>query len=117
MWYARKDFWLASHPKLAGSWSQAGAMARHGLAGYWWATIPEEEWPQDQQNREIIESNWDESTGDARQEIVLIGMEMDESNLIDKFNNCLLNDEEMAQGPVTWQLMDNPFKEWTDLIA
>ncbi|PAT63206.1 zinc metallochaperone GTPase ZigA [Psychrobacter sp. JB193] len=92
-------FWLASHPKLAGSWSQAGAMARHGLAGYWWATIPEEQWPQDQQNRDIIESNWDTSTGDARQEIVLIGMEMDESNLIDKFNNCLLNDEEMAEGP------------------
>ena len=110
-------FWLASHPKLAGSWSQAGAMARHGLAGYWWATIPEDEWPQDQQNLDIIESNWDESTGDARQEIVLIGMEMDESNLIDKFNNCLLNDEEMAQGPESWQSMNNPFSDWADLIA
>ena len=110
-------FWLASHPKLAGSWSQAGAMARHGLAGYWWATIPEEEWPEDEQNREIIQNNWDANTGDARQEIVLIGMEMDESNLIDKFNNCLLNDDEMAQGPEGWQLMNNPFSEWTDLIA
>lgn len=92
-------------------------MARHGLAGYWWASVPEEEWPQDQQNRDIIESNWYASTGDARQEIVLIGMEMDESNLIDKFNNCLLNDEEMAEGPENWKLMDNPFLEWTDLIA
>lgn len=110
-------FWLASYPKLAGSWSQAGAMARHGLAGYWWATIPEEEWPEDEQNREIIQNNWDANTGDARQEIVLIGMEMDESNLIDKFNNCLLNDDEMAQGPEEWQLMNNPFSEWTDLIA
>lgn len=110
-------FWLASNPELAGSWSQAGAMARHGLAGYWWATIPEDEWPQDQQNLDIIENNWDESTGDARQEIVLIGMEMDESNLIDKFNNCLLNDEEMAQGPESWQSMNNPFLDWADLIA
>lgn len=110
-------FWLASHPKLAGSWSQAGAMARHGLAGYWWATIPEEEWPEDEQNREIIQNNWDANTGDARQEIFLIGLEMDESNLIDKFNNCLLNDDEMAQGPEEWQLMNNPFSEWTDLIA
>ena len=110
-------FWLASNPELAGSWSQAGAMARHGLAGYWRATIPEDEWPEDQQNLDIIESNWDESTGDARQEIVLIGMEMDESNLIDKFNNCLLNDEEMAQGPESWQSMNNPFSDWADLIA
>lgn len=110
-------FWLASHPKLAGSWSQAGAMARHGLAGYWWATIPEEEWPEDEQNREIIQNNWDANTGDARQEIVLIGIEMDQSNLIDKFNDCLLNDDEMAQGPEEWQLMNNPFSEWTNLIA
>jgi G3E family GTPase len=110
-------FWLASNPELAGSWSQAGAMARHGLAGYWWASIPEDEWPQDQQNRDIIESNWHASTGDARQEIVLIGMEMDQSNLTDKLNNCLLSDEEMAEGPENWKLMDNPFIEWTDLIA
>ncbi len=110
-------FWLASNPELAGSWSQAGAMARHGLAGYWWASIPKEEWPEDQQNLDIIESNWDMSTGDARQEIVLIGMKMDELDIIDKFNHCLLNDEEMAQGPENWKLMDNPFIEWTDLIS
>ena len=110
-------FWLASNPELAGSWSQAGAMARYGLAGHWWATIAKEEWPEDEQNLDIIESNWDANTGDARQEIVLIGMEMDEVNIIDKFNHCLLNDEEMAQGPESWQLMNNPFSEWADLIV
>lgn len=40
-------FWLAAEPTLAYSWSQAGAMARHGLAGYWWAAIAEEDWPSD----------------------------------------------------------------------
>ncbi|WP_201597617.1 zinc metallochaperone GTPase ZigA [Psychrobacter vallis] len=110
-------FWLAAYPKLAGTWSQAGAMARHGLAGYWWASIPEDEWPQDQQNRNIIEDNWDTRTGDARQEIVLIGMDMDQSNLIAQFDSCLLTDEEMNQGPDEWQLMDNPFTGWTDLIS
>lgn len=30
-------FWLASKPEFAASWSQAGAMARHGVAGYWWS--------------------------------------------------------------------------------
>ena len=70
-----------------------------------------------QQNLDIIESNWDSSTGDARQEIVLIGMKMDELDIIDKFNHCLLNDEEMVQGPESWQLTSNPFSEWADLIA
>ena len=33
-------FWLASHPAHAGTWSQAGAVARHGVAGRWWAAVP-----------------------------------------------------------------------------
>lgn len=110
-------FWLASFPKVAGTWSQAGAMARHGVAGYWWATVPKEEWPQDAENRHSIESNWDERTGDARQEIVLIGMNMDQSKLIAQFDTCLLNDEEMAKGPEWWQSIDSPFVYWDDLIA
>ena len=109
--------WLAAYPTIAGSWSQAGAMARHGVAGYWWATIPEDKWPQDRQSRDIISDNWDTRTGDARQEIVLIGMEMDQTNLVSQFEACLLTDEEMAQGPEQWQLMENPFTAWIDLIA
>ncbi len=109
--------WLAAYPTIAGSWSQAGAMARHGVAGYWWATIPEDKWPQDEQSRNVIEENWDTRTGDARQEIVLIGMEMDQPDLVEQFEACLLTDQEMAQGPEQWQLMENPFTEWVDLIA
>ncbi|MCH7340208.1 zinc metallochaperone GTPase ZigA [Acinetobacter higginsii] len=108
-------FWLASHPEFAGSWSQAGAMARHGVAGYWWAAVPDEHWPEDQQSREAIEKKWDDLTGDARQEIVLIGMEMNQSELIQSFNACLLNDEEMALGANAWKSFDNPFLEWDEM--
>lgn len=48
-------FWLACNPEFAGSWSQAGAMARHGVAGYWWAAVPDEHWPEDQSSRDAIE--------------------------------------------------------------
>ncbi|MDH0033052.1 MULTISPECIES: zinc metallochaperone GTPase ZigA [unclassified Acinetobacter] len=105
-------FWLASDPTLAGTWSQAGAMARHGVAGYWWAAVPQEDWPQDSQSVAAIENNWHPSTGDARQEIVMIGMDMDEQGLIQQFEQCLLTDEEMAQGPEQWQKLDNPFPNW-----
>lgn len=106
-------FWLASDPTLAGTWSQAGAMARHGVAGYWWAAVPQEDWPQDSQSIAAIESNWHPSTGDARQEIVMIGIDMDEKELIQKFDACLLNDTEMASGPDQWQKLDNPFPNWS----
>ncbi|MDR7015150.1 zinc metallochaperone GTPase ZigA [Acinetobacter sp. 3657] len=110
-------FWLASNPEFAGTWSQAGAMARHGVAGYWWAAVGDEHWPEDQPSREAIEKNWDELTGDARQEIVLIGMDMDESNLIQQFDACLLTDDEMALGAEEWEKFDNPFVEWADMIV
>ncbi|KAA8731463.1 GTP-binding protein [Acinetobacter qingfengensis] len=105
-------FWLASDPTLAASWSQAGAMARHNVAGYWWAAVPKEHWPQDPQSLVAIDKNWNAQTGDARQEIVMIGMEMDQQNLIQKFDECLLTDTEMALGPEQWQNFDNPFPNW-----
>ncbi len=104
-------FWLAAEPTLAYSWSQAGAMARHGLAGYWWAAVAEEDWPSDLASIEQIKKNWDARTGDARQELVLIGMQMDEQALIQRLDRCLLSDEEMALGPQVWQSWSNPFKQ------
>ncbi|NAR37235.1 zinc metallochaperone GTPase ZigA [Acinetobacter haemolyticus] len=109
-------FWLACNPEFAGSWSQAGAMARHGVAGYWWATVPDEHWPEDQHSRDAIERNWDDLTGDARQEIVLIGMDMDQDALTAQFDACLLTDDEMALGAKEWEQFDNPFTGWTDMI-
>jgi len=109
-------FWLACNPEFAGSWSQAGAMARHGVAGYWWAAVPDEHWPEDQNSRDAIEKSWDDLTGDARQEIVLIGMQMDQAELTAQFDVCLLTDDEMALGAKKWEQFENPFVGWVDLI-
>ncbi|MDN7716726.1 zinc metallochaperone GTPase ZigA [Burkholderia gladioli] len=105
-------FWLASHPTLAGSWSQAGAVARHGPAGYWWAAVPEERWPQDPEAVAAIRAKWDERVGDARQELVLIGMDMDEASMRARLDACLLSDEEMSRGPAVWTTWPSPFFDW-----
>lgn len=105
-------FWLASFPTLAGSWSQAGAVARYHVAGYWWASMPPERWPEDPEAVALIKEKWDERVGDARQELVLIGMDMDEEALRARFDACLLSDEEMASGPSTWTTWTNPFSDW-----
>ena len=106
-------FWLASHPTLAGSWSQAGAVARHGPAGRWWAAVPQEHWPQDPEARALIREKWDDDTGDARQELVLIGIDMDEAALRARLDHCLLTDDEMACGPEVWITWSTPFADWS----
>jgi len=105
-------FWIASHPTFAGTWSQAGAVARHGPAGYWWAAVPPQHWPEDPEAVALIRAKWHESVGDARQEVVLIGQEMDESALRASFDACLLTDDEMAMGPNVWTTWHNPFPDW-----
>lgn len=105
-------FWLASHPALAGSWSQAGAVARHGPAGHWWAAVEAERWPRDPESVERILDKWVDGVGDARQELVLIGMGMDEQALRARLDECLLTDAEMALGPQAWAQWDNPFPDW-----
>jgi G3E family GTPase len=105
-------FWLASHPAMAGSWSQAGAVARHGPAGHWWAAVEAERWPRDPESVERILDKWVDGVGDARQELVLIGMGMDEDALRARLDVCLLTDAEMALGPQAWVQWDNPFPDW-----
>lgn len=105
-------FWLASRPTKVGDWSQAGAVCRNGLAGRWWATVPQEHWPKDSESIAAIKKNWDEEVGDARQELVLIGIDMDEAALRRMFDACLLTDREMTLGPRAWRTFKDPFPTW-----
>ncbi|MFP6559079.1 zinc metallochaperone GTPase ZigA [Paraburkholderia sp. B3] len=105
-------FWLASRPAHAGSWSQAGAVCRHGMAGLWWAAVPKSHWPADPESLAFIEGNWDPNVGDARQELVLIGVEMDERAMRQRLDACLLTDAEMAEGPQAWGGFADPFPAW-----
>ncbi|SAI69343.1 Cobalamin synthesis protein cobW C-terminal domain [Bordetella ansorpii] len=109
---SKGHFWLASHPEMAGSWSQAGAVARHGAAGYWWAAVPPDQWPEDPEYLAAIRDSWTDEVGDARQELVLIGIGMDEAALRGKLDACLLSDAEMARGPLVWKSWNNPFTGW-----
>ncbi len=105
-------FWLASRPDFAGQWSQAGAMCRTRQAGLWWAAVDESQWPEDEAWRRGIESKWDELWGDRRQELVLIGIDMDRAVMTARLDACLLNDTELAQGLDAWAQYPDPFPLW-----
>ena len=105
-------FWLASRPTMVGSWSQAGAVVRHEPAGLWWAAVPRDRWPQDEEGLAAIRARWDDAVGDAQQELVLIGIDMDEAALRARLDACLLNDTEYASSPAAWTQLPDPFPRW-----
>ncbi|MEM0898068.1 MAG: GTP-binding protein [Verrucomicrobiota bacterium] len=103
-------FWLATRPKLAGLWSQAGAVARYDCAGRFWAAVPRRLWPED---RRHIERVWNGSTGDCRQEIVMIGSGMDQEALTAMFDECLLTEAELSIDEKKWRKsFPDPFPKW-----
>ncbi len=105
-------FWLATRMTDVGGWSQAGAVGRSARAGLWWAAVPRSAWPDDPAAVAEIKARWRRPYGDRRQEIVLIGMAMDEAELRRGFRRCLLTDSELAGGPRRWRALPDPFPRW-----
>lgn len=95
-------FWLASRSRLAGSWSQAGGSCRSEPAGFWAA--------QDE-NGALISSEVASIQG--KQELVLIGIDMNEERLTSMLDRCLLTDDELALGEDGWKSFSDPFSPWT----
>jgi len=104
-------FWLATRMTEVGSWSQAGPACHIGRAGYWWAAVERRAWP-DGDDLTEIEAHWHEPYGDRRQELVLIGMGMDEGALRARLNACLLTDREFERGPKSWKRLVDPMASW-----
>ncbi|KZN35212.1 hypothetical protein N480_19400 [Pseudoalteromonas luteoviolacea S2607] len=105
-------FWLATRPHIAGSWSQAGGMARYGMAGLFWKAVPKEQWPEDPEYLEAIADMWEEPFGDMRQELVFIGQGLDKEDITSRLDKCLLAPEELAQGQSFWAKLPDPFPDW-----
>ena len=88
--------WLASSHDAAYYWSHAGNHFAAELMGRWWATLPEDRYPEDM--RASILSDFDGEDGDRRQEIVFIGVGAvaQQAAITEALDACLLTDDEMA---------------------
>lgn len=105
-------FWLASRMNDSGLWSQAGRACSHQSAGPWWGTVPEDMWPEEQSIREAIRSEFRGPFLDRRQELVIIGRDLDRQAIRERLDACLLDDTEMRIGPVGWHKLPDPFPPW-----
>lgn len=108
-------FWLASRNDVVGLWSQAGNASRAEPAGLWYAAIPRDEWPEDEETRQVVEQVWLNGIGDRRQEIVIIGVKYDRGKIEQMLDRALLTDKEMTSGLQGWAKFKDPFDYWDDL--
>lgn len=106
-------FWLATRNEFIGLWSQAGAACRNQAIGLWWSAVGKENWPTEEEDLTFIKKIWQEPYGDRRQEIVIIGQNLEKESIIKMFDSCLLTDFEMEEGEVEWQFYSDPFPAWS----
>ncbi len=106
-------FWLATRNDISGFWSQAGQVLAAEPGGVWWAATPREEWPKDDPELlQELDSLWDKQWGDRRQELVIIGQDLDRSEAAAALDACLLTDKEMDAGLAFWESLPDPFGSW-----
>ena len=102
--------WLASRHDCAFDWSHAGCSIRLDPAGYWWAAAPDEEWPEDEDQIAEIRANFVGEYGDRKQQLVFIGQQLDQNRIESMLDDCLLTNDEFAQGPAVWEKYEDPMQ-------
>lgn len=112
VWRSKGFFWLATRMNQVGSWSQAGAVVSHEWGGYWWAAIPPERRPRDAESRAALAAVWRQPHGDRRQELVLIGKDIDQTALTAMLDSALLTPAEVQRGAKAWARLPDPFPVW-----
>lgn len=90
--------WIASRPEQAINWSQAGGSMKAEGAGVWWASMPLSERMTFQNftdNQDIIEERWTRDFGDRLNELVFIGIALNENETRKILEKCLCTADEI----------------------
>lgn len=113
---AKGHFWLATRPDWVGEMSQAGAQVTSQALGRWWVAIPKERWPRDNPAFDnLMRQHWDQGWGDRRQELVFIGIGMNEAALRRRLDACLVPETRFR--PQSWAALPDPFPPWGERQA
>ena len=59
-----------------------------------------------------IMENWEEPFGDMRQELVFIGQNLNQTQMIKDLDKCLLDEDELLTGKASWKKLPDPFPAW-----
>lgn len=108
---AKGHFWIATRPEWVAEFSLAGALSSIKPMGTWWASVPEDRWPDHEGIRAYMASHWQEPWGDRRQEIVFIGSGIEWSDIKARLDAALVP-EYLAPTPDALPDFPDPFPLW-----
>ena len=108
---AKGHFWIATRPDWVAEFSLAGALSSVKPLGTWWASVPQDRWPDHESARQYMAQHWSEPWGDRRQELVFIGADIDWPTIKARLDGCLVP-EHLAPGPEALPDMADPFPVW-----
>lgn len=105
-------FWQAAQPEWVFEWAQAGGSCSYKALGIWLAEQPEEYWgvESEEERLEILE-DWHPIYGDRRQELVFIGIDLDEAAIRAALQDALLTSQEEILGMDGWSIFPDPFPQ------
>ncbi|MCZ8521259.1 MULTISPECIES: GTP-binding protein [Paenibacillus] len=106
---AKGILWLASRNEIGASISQAGPSIQFGASGYWVAALSEEEKRQTLSEEPTLLDNWHPLWGDRMTELVFIGIDMQQDDVVRSLDQCLLSEEEMESD---WSTFHDPLPAW-----
>lgn len=109
---AKGTFWLATRPAYVGLLSKAGQSYVLDPIGTWWATLPEDSWSVSDEERRAILSDWHPVWGDRVQQLVFIGINLNEGAIRRRLDVALVTDEEAEGGIARWCTFDDPLPVW-----
>lgn len=107
---AKGHFWLATRPDWVGELAVAGSQTMTARMGRWWGSIPKHHWPDDDRFERFVAQHWHAVWGDRRQELVFIGIGMDEARIRARLDACLLPVTQFT--PEMWLGLRDPFPSW-----
>ncbi len=112
---AKGHFWTATRPDFLAELAIAGTQKSVSRMGRWWGAVPKNHWPEDGTFEEFVMKHWAEPWGDRRQELVFIGIDMDNDAITTALQDCLIDADEFT--PELWADMRDPFPAWAPVEA
>ncbi|MCR6107912.1 GTP-binding protein [Salipaludibacillus agaradhaerens] len=108
---AKGFLWIATRNSTAALVSQSGSIVTLQGAGKWIAALDEEEQQQLLIEEPELRTKWDDQFGDRQTELVLIGIDMNQTDVTESLNQCLLTDDEMM---IDWTTLPDPLPAFVE---
>ncbi len=104
---AKGFMWLPNYNDLTILMEQAGKNIDIYPMAYWAAAMPPEDLEAYLADEPDLREKWDQEFGDRRNQLVFIGIHLDQASITEQLDRCLLTDEEMQ---MNWQRLHDPFQ-------